>query len=83
MEDRPRACHGSVKSFSFFNEKGQLADRVTGDYVGRELGAYLRGTDAAVSNRSLLRQRHLRGLEAGRLHFPRAQATTRYRASAA
>lgn len=39
---------GRVQQLSFFNEEGQLALRVTGDYTGKELGAYLNGGDSAL-----------------------------------
>lgn len=39
---------GRVERLSFFNEEGQLALKVTGEYIARELGAYLREGNPTV-----------------------------------
>jgi Ca2+-binding RTX toxin-like protein len=48
QSDGETLIDGRVDQLSFFNEKGQLALRVTGEYAGRELGEYLDDGDPAV-----------------------------------
>jgi Ca2+-binding RTX toxin-like protein len=48
QSDGETLVDGSVKSLSFFNEQGQLALRVKGEYDGRELGAFINDGDPAV-----------------------------------